>query len=575
MQDYKLAAALVGALLLPAPAWAEADDEVVVTATRTPAPVSALPADVTIIDAERALSRGETTLVEALEAAPGLGAVQSGGAGQQTSLFTGGANSNHTLVLFDGLRINDPSTPGSSFDAGQDQINGLARIEVVEGPMSAVFGSDAVGGVINLIPRHGGEGPLNARLDMSAGSFGTLRGAAGVDGTLGAFRYAVTGEAYATDGYDLVPERIVTHTGDDDGAEMSAVTGVFDLALNEDFSLDLLVRVREARADFDALAYEFIAPFREYRLDDPDLEIAQNDLFVARLGATWAVNETLSLRATYGGIEQQRMQTDGGLLTDAFEGERRFADVVLDWRPGALSGVEDVSVVAGLSSEREDNRCGAGLRLPAALRLPRRRTGADERVRHHARLPLSGLPSPGAAPMIMKSFRTQTTWRVGAYALGGNGRLYAAYSASFRAPTLYERFASFGDPNLEPEQGESWELGGDARFAAFGPGDGIELGMLYRRSEIEDLIDFAGFTYANVDQAEIDTAEARVALRPAPWLTLQAGYVYTDAQDAPANTPLLRRPQDADGRGGSRAWPFHRTAFVAQRRRARRHRLWR
>ena len=203
------AALFAAASLTAMPAFAQEGVDIVVTATRTETPVTNLPADVTVIDTESALSRGVTTLSQALEDAPGLGVVQSGGIGQQTSLFAGGANSYHTLVLFDGLRINDPSTPNSSFDAGQDQINGLSRIEVVEGPMSALYGSDAIGGVINMIPRHGGEGPLNARLDMSAGSFGTLNGAVGVDGSLGNFRYAVTGEAFSTEGFDLVPERMV------------------------------------------------------------------------------------------------------------------------------------------------------------------------------------------------------------------------------------------------------------------------------------------------------------------------------------------------------------------------------
>ena len=115
---------------------------------------------------------------------------------------------------------------------------------------------DAIGGVINMIPRHGGEGPLNARLDFSAGSFETLNAAAGIDGTLGNFRYAITGEAFITDGFDLVPERMVTHIGDKDGAESSAITGVFDLQLTQNFALDLFARRRTASADIDVFDFE-------------------------------------------------------------------------------------------------------------------------------------------------------------------------------------------------------------------------------------------------------------------------------------------------------------------------------
>ena len=295
-------------------------DEIVVTATRAPAQASRLPAEVDVIDIGEAQARGDATLAEALRAAPGMDVVSAGGLGQQTSLFAGGANSNDTLVLFDGLRINDPSTPGSSFDAGQDLLGDLSRVEVVQGPMSAVFGSDAIGGVVNLIPRHGGPGPLNGRLDVSGGSFNTLRGAAGVDGAIGRFRYAVTGEGFATIGYDLVPKRMSTHTGEGDGSSMSMITGVFDADVSSSFSLDLLLRTRQAQADFDPFPFDFLT-FNSFRAEDDNLKISRNDLSLGRLGATWRTNDRLSLRATYGGMRQQRVQSDDardGFLLDGF-----------------------------------------------------------------------------------------------------------------------------------------------------------------------------------------------------------------------------------------------------------------
>src|SRR5690606_32638770 len=160
---------------------------------------------------------------------------------------------------------------------------------------------------VNMIARRGGDGPLNARLDIAAGSFETLSAAAGIDGTLGNFRYAITGEGFVTDGFDLVPERMVTHTGDEDGAESSAITGVFDLQMTPNFSLDLLTRHRRSSAEIDVFDYEFVAPFRETRIDSIDAEIGRNDVTVARLGATWGLSDAFSLRATIGGVHQDRV----------------------------------------------------------------------------------------------------------------------------------------------------------------------------------------------------------------------------------------------------------------------------
>ena len=543
----RLLPALVLTLAFAPAAFAqEANDEtIVVTATRAPTPVRRLPADVTLIDVEGALSRGQTSLSQALEDTPGLGVVQAGGIGQQTSLFAGGANSYHTLVLFDGLRLNDPATPNSSFDAGQDQINGLARLEVVEGPMSAVFGSDAIGGVINMIPRHGGDGAFNERLDMATGSLGTLQAAAGIDGTLGNFRYAITGEGFSTEGFDLVPERMATHTGEKDGATALALTGVFDLRLAPTFALDLIARRREAQADIDVFDFEFVPPFRETRVDAPDAEIGKNDLTLARLGATWDVSDALSVRATAGGLDQDREQNRFGALTDGFSGERRFADLTLNWRAGDFGALSDVAVVAGIAAEREKANIAQGFGFPPPFSFTR--AEQDQSGAFVTAQGRSGALSLTGAVRVdhYEGFGTETTWRVGAsYDVTDQARLYAAYGTSFRAPSLYERFSAAGAPGLDPEQGKSWEAGADARFSAFGEPIGVELSALYRPTQLEDMIDFFGFTYANIDEAEIDTAEARVAVRPMSWLTLRGGYIYTDAQDTGADTPLLRRPKN-------------------------------
>lgn len=535
------ASLLAAASLIASPAAAqEVDDDFVVTATRQAAETERLPADVNVINIAEARSRGVASVAEALSEAPGINAVQTGGFGQQTSLFSGGGNSNHTLVLFDGLRLNDPSSPGSSFDAGQDTLGGIARIEVVQGPMSAVYGSDAIGGVVNIIPRHGRAGAANVEFSAWGGSYGSIGATAGVDGTLGNFRYALSGEGFATDGYDLLPERMSTHTGDADAAESAVLTGVFDLEMTEHFALDLLVRHRIARADFDA----FIFPpptFNERRVDDADLEVAQNDLTIARLSATWRVTDAFSLRATSGGLNHDREERDGAAATATFAGARRFFDLVADWRADNTAMLRNAALAAGVEAETEQVEIDQGF---AAFAAEQEHRGAFVTAQGD----IGPLTLTGAMRVDdFEGFSAETTWRAGASfsPVGEALRMYAAYGTSFRAPTLYERFVSWGDPHLAPERAAAWEIGGDARFSAFGREDGLELGLLYRSAKIVDLIDFnASFIYANVDEAEIESAEVNVAARPTPWLTARVSYIETVARDAAANTRLLRRPEE-------------------------------
>jgi len=538
MRNAFKAALLAVTSLIALPAHAQDEDDLVITATRAPTSAERLPADVDVIDVEQTRSRGVLNISDALADVPGLDVVRTGGFGQQSSLFAGGANSNHTLVLFDGLRLNDPSTPGSSFDAGQETLAGLSRVEVVQGPMSAVFGSDAIGGVVNIIPRRGGEGALNAQLDAASGSFGTLTASAGVDGTLGSLRYALTGEGYVTDGHDLVPERMATHTGDEDGAESATLTGVFDFDLSSVLTLDLLVRHREARADYDAFVYP-PPTFNEQRVDDADLEVATNDLTVARLGVTWRMADALSLRASGGGLRQDREERDAGIATASYAGDRRFADLILDWRKGDIGALANTHIVAGVETQREEVRIDQGF---ATVTADQNHNGAFVTAQGD----INRLTLTGAVRIDeFEGFGQTSTWRLGAsYALNDSARIYAAYGTSFRAPTLYERFIYFGDPALDPEQGRAWEAGGDVRFSLFGRANGAELGFVYRAQEIEELIDLGPlFIYVNIDQADIETAEARLVLRPLQWLTARGSYVHTNAEDALTGAALLRRPE--------------------------------
>jgi vitamin B12 transporter len=138
-----------------APAWAQTASipETIVTATRIPTPQERLPAATTVIDRQTIEERGYVTLADALVSVPGFNIVPSGGMGQVTSGFMRGTNSNHVLVLRDGVPMNDASHPSGAFNFGNTLLGDIERIEVVRGPVSAIYGTSAIGGVINLITR--------------------------------------------------------------------------------------------------------------------------------------------------------------------------------------------------------------------------------------------------------------------------------------------------------------------------------------------------------------------------------------------------------------------------------------
>lgn len=286
------------------------------------------------------------TLADALAFSPGVNAVQSGPAGSVTSVFSRGSNSKHTLALFDGIRLNDASTPNGQYNFGQDTLGDAERVEVIRGPLSSVYGSDAIGGVVNIIPRVGADAPVSPYFEASAGELDSYRGLVGAAGTTNALDYNVTLEGFQTGGYDEIPSRMSTDTNDPDGADFLTATALGRYRLDNGLSVSGLVRVRNASSDFDTFSG---GPSGFQRADDPNLKSGKDDYTVWRVGGRWESQDgsmTSELRA--GQVYNERNTEDGGTITDAAEGRRDFAEWLNVWTPHQTGGLVAPSVSFGV-----------------------------------------------------------------------------------------------------------------------------------------------------------------------------------------------------------------------------------
>lgn len=519
------AALFAAACLSALPAFA--DDDIVVTATRAPTEANRLPLRIDVIDRDDIVTRGLNTLADAI----GANAVQSGGAGQQSSVFLRGANSKHALALFDGVRLNDAAGPNAAYDFGQDTLGGLERVEVLRGPASTIYGSDAIGGVVNLIPRRGGDGGFEPFLEVSGGSFNTWHGLVGAAGSVPHWDYGASVEVLDTDGFDQVPERFATHTGDDDGAQINTFTASIrrDAGL---FAFDALARFRHAEADYDTLSggVNF-----DLRADDPDLG-NESDQTLWRLGAEIEAGTALNFRFAGGQVLSERAETDGGFQTSAANSTRSFTDLTAyyEWRRLNLTG--------GLAFERNDIDTQPQFANPLSV-------AEDQSAAYFiGQFDLTDrIVATGSVRIDDdESFGAHSTYSLGAVANFTPVRLYASYATAFKAPSLSERYeeSSFniGNPNLDPEEAEIWEVGADWDVT-----HGVRLGGSYYQSRIDDLIEyrFALLQNINVGEAAIDGAEAYVEVAPAIWLNARLSYAWTDARDAILDQQLARRPEDA------------------------------
>src|SRR5213080_5363935 len=172
-----------------AAADAEALQLIVVTATRIPTPEAELASSVTVVTADEIAAQQQRTFADVLRNIPGLNVVQQGGPGSVTSVFMRGTSSNHSKVLVDGIDVGDPSNANAAFDFGQLLTADIERVEVLRGPQSGLYGSDAIGGVINVITLSG-SGPMKLSASVEGGTFDSFNQTAGVSGSQNAFHYA-------------------------------------------------------------------------------------------------------------------------------------------------------------------------------------------------------------------------------------------------------------------------------------------------------------------------------------------------------------------------------------------------
>jgi vitamin B12 transporter len=223
----------------------------VVAPTSVPTPSAVTPSSVTVITAADIQREQRRTLPDALSTVPGLNIVQTGGPGGQTSVFMRGTNSNHVKVLIDGIEVSDPSNPNRSFDFGHMLTEDIARIEVLRGPQSGLYGSDAIGGVISITTKTG-KGPPQAVGIVEGGSFGTFNQMGSLRGSQDRFSYSVNVQHFRTADTPVTPDRLLPPGQRANGNfyENETYSTKLGYDVTDNFALNLVARYTEALLRF-------------------------------------------------------------------------------------------------------------------------------------------------------------------------------------------------------------------------------------------------------------------------------------------------------------------------------------
>jgi vitamin B12 transporter len=550
--------------------------ETVVTATRLPLPVTDIPAGVTVITRQDIEASGATTLGDVLTTVPGLHVSPSGGPGGQSSVFMRGTNSGHVLVLRDGMPINDASNPSDAFNFGTDTLSDIERIEVIRGPMAALYGSGAIGGVINLISRRGAAGAPMLEADLSGGYPATIQGSALASGVTGPFDYAVTAESQSQRGFDSVPQRMSNYTGIAEGFRDRIATANLGYTPVEGTRLSLFLRGSETLFGFNNMNFELNDPtFASIpRFDDSNTS-GKVDSLLGRIGVTSKLFGGTYETGLFLGREQDDRRyfeplkaSDPSLQTDderyhSYRTDLQWNNTVHlnDLMPSSVLTASDLTFGYERTTDTIDtrvNQADAGVSFTSSARASMTTdavyTGITTTI--WRRLILTG-----QVRQDWVGANAPTTWRVGSVVLVPeiDTSFKAAYGTAFRVPSLYERFGTdsfgtVGNPTLLPERSEGWEFGFTSTIPVLGRADAVTAGATYFNQQIYNLIEGVLLptgisSWANVSAAHIQGVELEFAVHPAPWLSLHASYSFTDTTSddpyLPPGAPLLRRPKNA------------------------------
>jgi len=533
------------ALVAANPAFAQADDDIVVTAAGIEQSRDEVGQAITVIDADTIKTRQAIDVVDLLATTPGVRFNRNGTVGAQTGVSLRGAETTQTLVLIDGVKVNDPSGIGDGYDFGPLLTGNIRRIEVLRGSNSVVHGSQAIGGVVNIMTGVPAEG-FGANASAEYGYSDTFSAKADISGTAGIASGGVGAAYFRTDGISSA-----ANGTERDGSENIAANARLKLAFSDSLSLDLRGYYIHADLDVDG----FPAP--AYILADTP-EVAITDQYVGYAGINLALLDgKLTNRAAVTWMRKDRdyYSARGADVDYGYSGTNlRFE------YEGVYAPVDQAKLVFGYEHERPDydyydafSTTSAKINIDSvyALAIVKPFTGlaVTGGLRHDDHSQFGGATTFGANANYSPN--------------GGATNVRLSYGEGFKAPSLYQLYDTFsGNRALTPERSKSYDVGFDQRLDGGRAVLSVTAFQRDTRNQINydvSLPPFGG--YANLDRTRAKGVEASIALKPVDALTVTGSYSYVDARDrsvgsATYGNRLARRAANAVSVSADYVWPF-------------------
>ncbi|MDG5496078.1 TonB-dependent receptor [Niveispirillum sp. BGYR6] len=512
---------LAGLATLPAAAQSAPTTELaelVVSANRLPTEASRVGASVDVIDRAEIDRRQQVQALDLLKRLPGVSISRNGGFGATSTVRLRGSESGMVKVLVDGVEVNDAASTGNEFDFNSLLTGDIEKIEVLKGPQSALYGNDAMGGVINIITRQGSGAPRVTAL-AEAGSYGTFRQQAGISGASNGTSYALNASNLHTDGFSrtfIGPEK--------DGSDARAVSGKLAVQANEVLRFDVSGGWSWLDSDYDPFGADGAAS-------------QEKEMWQGRAAADLSLLDgrfTNNFAASIASTQRDFDEPTGWYMKSTFDSRRE----ALDYQ-GNLHLGRDVATF-GLSVDSETAKTTNTTAFGLEPGIDDKVTTKSAFLQYQAELLDNLTVTAGGRVDDHDAFGSKATYRLtGAYQVPQSGTiLRASYGTAHKAPTLYQLYEpSYGNAKLRPEEAKGMDAGIEQPLL-----DGkVTLGASLFRNLYDNLIGFTS-AYVNVAKARTQGVELTFQARPVESLLLSANYTYLDATDRVTGRDLPRRP---------------------------------
>lgn len=489
-------------------------DPVVVTAARAPQKLSDTLAPTQVITREQIEQAQAGDIASLLARVAGLEVARNGGPGATASVFTRGGNSNHTLVLLDGVKLNPATAGGAALANISPEM--IERIEIVQGPRSSLYGSDAIAGVINIVTRR----PQTQRLDaaISAGSYGTVDGSLGYADRIGRYGFAIDTQQQHSDGFPSCA------TADGDRGYTNSTVNLRADAAFDEFSLEARVWNTQGKSEyFDSCSplYGLHPLTQDFR--NQTLALAANWQITPIWHSAWTASRGEDRVRQY-----QADPVDATLGSDSVRTVRPALDWQNDWRLGRY---DQLALGADYAQERVDSLSYGRFINDHSDIVSGFLQNRYDYGRYH-------LLAAGSFAHY-SDFGDQPTWNLeyGLDLLRGT-RFSAAAGTGFHAPNADDRYGFGGNPQLRPERARNYDVGLRQQLSA------VQYAELHVfRNDVSDLI-VVQFSPANDPDQDFGYKAVNVARARSEGVQLQ--WQYDDGAWAAQTSGVIQNPRDRD-----------------------------